>query len=177
MIAAPLNGAVEWTKVNVNSTGFFRTLYTPAMWAALKGAIASRTLDVCYASHACVSGVTAGAHGIVSYRIVGVWLVQTKDRAMLIADAFALSYAEYMPVPTALDLAQALEHETEYIVWVLTVRSLGELDMLLAEKPAYGSYRVRAGRGNPSPSFCLSLGSDRGLMGGANTEHRRMCGR
>eukprot|EP00698_Gefionella_okellyi_P021321 TRINITY_DN6885_c0_g1_i1.p1 TRINITY_DN6885_c0_g1~~TRINITY_DN6885_c0_g1_i1.p1 ORF type:complete len:969 (+),score=237.71 TRINITY_DN6885_c0_g1_i1:199-2907(+) len=47
LLTPVINAAAgEWIKVNINATGLYRVLYTPAMWGLLKPLVAAKALDL-----------------------------------------------------------------------------------------------------------------------------------
>ncbi len=65
-----------------------------------------------------------------------------KDRAGLLDDAFALSYAGKLDTSVALHLSISLVHEREYLPWSVAVSWFYTLDDLLSLTPHYGIYVV-----------------------------------
>jgi puromycin-sensitive aminopeptidase len=68
----------------------------------------------------------------------------TADRLSLVADAFALTRAGYLPATQFLSLAKAYGQEREYPVWSDVLGSLGWMANVLAGEPFEPSYNTLA---------------------------------
>lgn len=71
-----------------------------------------------------------------------------KDRAGLIDDAFALSYAGELDTMVALNLSTYLLQETDYVPWTAAISWFDKFGVLLYDTPSYEQYMVRVNQGN-----------------------------
>ena len=67
--------------------------------------------------------------------------IPTISRAQLIDDAFNLARADLLPYGTALNLANYLKKELEYLPWRSAFDAFQYIDRMLAGTPAYESFK------------------------------------
>ncbi|XP_063231804.1 endoplasmic reticulum aminopeptidase 1-like isoform X2 [Bacillus rossius redtenbacheri] len=103
-----VNETVEWIKVNVNQSGFYRVMYDEEMWTAIILAMRQNHL-----------------------------IFSAADRASLIDDAFTLSRAGLLNVTIPLELSLYLARERDYVPWATALEHLQSWSRLLAESPPY----------------------------------------
>lgn len=70
-------------------------------------------------------------------------MLSNKDRAGLLDDAFALSYAGQLDIMVAMNLSYYLVHERDYVPWDAAISWLLRFDDLLSLTHSYKQYRVR----------------------------------
>ena len=70
-------------------------------------------------------------------------VLTNKDRAGLIDDAFALSFAGQLDSMVALNLSTYLVQERDYVPWIAATSWFGRFDGLLSDTSSYEQYRVR----------------------------------
>lgn len=80
------------------------------------------------------------------------------DRAGLLDDAFALSYAGQLDTMVAMNLSIYLVYERDYIPWEVAISWFYRFDGLLSLTPFYGNYKVSGWRRwvEPMGVVCVS---------------------
>ncbi|KAK7866387.1 hypothetical protein R5R35_009814 [Gryllus longicercus] len=102
---------VQWVKVNVNQSGFYRVMYDDSMWQAIITAL--------HQNHSSFSPA---------------------DRASLIDDAFTLCRAGVLDATIPLNLSIYLQKERDYVPWATALEHFQSWSKRLAETRAYKSF-------------------------------------
>lgn len=74
--------------------------------------------------------------------IASLQVLTPEDRAGLLDDAFALSYAGQLDTVIAMNLSIYLVSERHFVPWETAIKWFYRLDGLLSLTPLYGQYRV-----------------------------------
>lgn len=77
---------------------------------------------------------------VFKYNLLQV--LTAKDRAGLLNDAFALSFAGQLDTTVALNLSKYLVHERSFAPWKVAISWLYKMDGLLRLTPNYGQFQV-----------------------------------
>lgn len=104
---------VKWIKVNVNQTGYYRVNYTTKMWHSLSEQLQQNHL-----------------------------VFSVRDRAGLIADAFALSRASQLNLTVALEIFKYLKSENHYVPWTAALDGLLYIGDMLSFSPVFGQFKA-----------------------------------
>ncbi|XP_049864292.1 endoplasmic reticulum aminopeptidase 1-like isoform X3 [Schistocerca gregaria] len=99
---------VEWIKVNVNQSGFYRVMYEESMWMSI--------ITTLHENHTVFSPA---------------------DRANLIDDAFTLCRAGVLNASIALELSLYLLKEQDYVPWAAALEHFQSWSKRLSETTAY----------------------------------------
>ncbi|XP_067012904.2 endoplasmic reticulum aminopeptidase 1 isoform X2 [Anabrus simplex] len=102
---------VEWVKVNVNQSGFYRVMYDEEMWR----------------------GIITALHQNHS-------LFSPADRASLIDDAFTLCRAGLLDATIPLNLSIYLQKERDYVPWATALEHFQSWSKRLLETRSYKSF-------------------------------------
>ncbi len=68
--------------------------------------------------------------------------IPTISRAQIVDDAFNLARADLLPYRTAMNLANYLKKEDEYLPWKSAFDAFQYIDSMLASTPTYEAFKV-----------------------------------
>lgn len=105
--------ATNWFIFNIGQMGYYRVNYNSENWQFI--------IDQLLADHS---------------------IVDRKNRAQLVDDAFTLARSGRLDYDTALGINAYMKNELEYVPWYASLLSMDYLERMFTRTPGYGMLKV-----------------------------------